>query len=170
MARSRIMWTAPLATNSDETVPWWGVAACDDRIGDVLARPGGELPIPRAVSICAEPVAPAQWWARPESGNLGGVAATDLNEMIGKTLLVGITYLGTDDRPEHRVEFGGIVRSVHPPVSIERGEDVPFTLPPEPEAFERAQPGEYRLRSSGEVVVNPDFVTTWTVNPPPEGE
>jgi hypothetical protein len=51
MARYRIMWTAPPATNSDETVPCCGVAACDDRVGDVLARPGGELHIPRAVDM-----------------------------------------------------------------------------------------------------------------------
>jgi hypothetical protein len=36
-------------------------------------------------------------------------------------------------------------------------------LPPEPDAFDEAVPGEYRLRSTGEVVVNPAFTTSWTV-------
>jgi len=39
-------------------------------------------------------------------------------------------------------------------------------LPPEPEAYEPAPPGEYRLRSTGEVVVDPDYLTTWTVGSP----
>ena len=38
-----------------------------------------------------------------------------------------------------------------------------FRLPPVPEAFEPAEPGEYRLRSTGEIVTNPDFVAIWTV-------
>jgi hypothetical protein len=36
------------------------------------------------------------------------------------------------------------------------------------EAFEAAPPGEYRLRSSGEVVVNPDYITSWVVEAPPD--
>jgi hypothetical protein len=98
-----------------------------------------------------------------------GVTVNDLTEMVGKKLLVGITYLGTDDRPEHRTEFAGIVTSVAPLVTIDRGGGEPFTLPPEPDAFDRAQPGDYRLRSDSEVVVDPDFVTTWTVSPPRDG-
>jgi hypothetical protein len=97
------------------------------------------------------------------------VAVIDLSEMIGKKLLVGITYLGTEDHPAHTIEFAGIVTSVVPLVTIERDKGEPFTLPPEPDAFNPAHPGDYRLRSSGEVVVDPDFVTTWTVSPPREG-
>jgi hypothetical protein len=29
--------------------------------------------------------------------------------------------------------------------------------------YEQASPGEYRLRSTSEVVIDPDFITTWTV-------
>jgi len=39
-----------------------------------------------------------------------------------------------------------------------------FWLPGDPEAFEVAGPGEYRLRGSGEVVVNPDLLTVWSVD------
>ena len=46
----------------------------------------------------------------------------------------------------------------------EQGEEM--WLPPDYEAFEPADPGEYRLRSTGEIVVNPDYTTTWTVSPP----
>jgi len=40
-------------------------------------------------------------------------------------------------------------------------------LPPDLRAFQDAPPGEYRLRSTGEVVVDPDFISSWTINRPP---
>jgi len=44
-----------------------------------------------------------------------------------------------------------------------------FSLPPDVTSLQPAKPGTYKLRSSGEVVVNPDYVCTWTINePPPE--
>lgn len=33
-----------------------------------------------------------------------------------------------------------------------------FTLPPFMDELEEAPPGEYKLRSTGEVVINPDFI------------
>jgi len=90
----------------------------------------------------------------------------DLDELIGRRLLVGITYVDAEGEVVDQLQFAGIVREVDPLVSIERGDDDPFTLPPEPEAYERGQPGEYRLRATGEVVVDPDYVTTWTVRAP----
>jgi hypothetical protein len=43
-------------------------------------------------------------------------------------------------------------------------------LPPDPRAYTRAAPGEYRLRTTGEVVSNPDYLSVWTRTPPPAGE
>jgi len=42
-----------------------------------------------------------------------------------------------------------------------------FTLPPDLSAFQKAQPGEYRLRRTGEVIVNPDYLCVWIVQAPP---
>ena len=52
-------------------------------------------------------------------------------------------------------------------MTIERGTEEPFTLPAATEAFYVATPGTYHLRSTGDVVVDPDFVTTWAVHHPP---
>ena len=41
------------------------------------------------------------------------------------------------------------------------------TLPPHLANFGCASPGEYRLRQTGEVVTNPDYTATWTVNRAP---
>lgn len=45
-----------------------------------------------------------------------------------------------------------------------------FWLPPDVGPFQDAKPGEYKLRSTGEVVVDPDLLATWTVNNPPPAE
>ena len=91
---------------------------------------------------------------------------SDLRELLGKSVLVGITYVNDNDEVIDQVEFHGRVESldddsVHVKVAGS-GED--FTLPPDPSAFERAAPGNYRLRSTGEVVVDPDFTSSWTVS------
>jgi len=31
-------------------------------------------------------------------------------------------------------------------------------------SLQRAAPGEYRLRSTGQIVTNPDFLMTWTIS------
>jgi hypothetical protein len=91
----------------------------------------------------------------------------DLAQMIGKRLLVGITYLQPDGSVGESIELIGVVTAVDPLVAIDRGDGAePFTLPPEPGAYQRAAPGEYRLHWTGETVVNPDFLATWTVEAP----
>ena len=44
------------------------------------------------------------------------------------------------------------------------GQSIPGT--PDPESYAPADPGEYRLTSTAEVVVDPDYLTTWTRHPP----
>ena len=39
-------------------------------------------------------------------------------------------------------------------------------LPPDLRAFEAAEPGEYTLRSTGEVLVDPDLISNWVVRRP----
>lgn len=41
-----------------------------------------------------------------------------------------------------------------------------YRLPPDLRAFAPAPPGEYRLRETGEVVVDPDYTTSRTIDPP----
>ena len=43
------------------------------------------------------------------------------------------------------------------------GSDETYTLPPDLRNYEPAAPGEYRLRSTGEVVADPDFISNWTI-------
>ena len=97
---------------------------------------------------------------------------SDLKELVGKTVLVGITRVDHKDAVASQDQFQGRVESlddgfVHIRVC---GSGKDFTLPPEPSAFMRAKPGLYRLRATGEVVVDPDFTSSWTVHAPAPGE
>lgn len=66
-------------------------------------------------------------------------------------------------------QLHGVVRMAHKERGIKvalggarKGEF--FWLPPDLRPFQKAPPGEYRLRSTGEVVVDPDLTCGWTIN------
>jgi hypothetical protein len=90
-------------------------------------------------------------------------------DLIGSTVLVGLTrrtFFG------HKQEqFFGVVltASANDGITLQlegKREGEIYQLPPDLRAFDPAPPGEYRLRSTGEVVVDPDYVASWTVDPP----
>ncbi|WP_337186907.1 hypothetical protein [Phenylobacterium sp.] len=88
--------------------------------------------------------------------------------LIGKTVLVGLTYCGPDDQVLHREQFHGFVRSAdrRAGIGLELDGDrigERYTLPPMTQVFQRASLGEYRLSGTGEVVHDPDFLATYTI-------
>ncbi len=84
-------------------------------------------------------------------------------------MLVGLTYLASDGNTvtSQRQYHGRIVRvdgSKGIAVACEgkwAGETM--ELPPDLRAFRLAGPGEYKLRSTGEVVKDPDVLATWSI-------
>jgi hypothetical protein len=91
------------------------------------------------------------------------------NSYIGKHLLVGITYLDHEDNFIEQKQFHGDIVRINEAEGIVlrlHDSDEEYKLPPALDALEPAPKGEYRLRSSGEVVVDPDLTTTWTLNKP----
>jgi hypothetical protein len=92
----------------------------------------------------------------------------DLDEFIGKTVLIGITYMTHDDQFISQDQFHGEIVSYQAGQGIEvrlRGqrEGEIYRLPPDLKQLHWAERGEYRLRATGEVVADPDFTTSWTV-------
>ena len=91
--------------------------------------------------------------------------------LVGKYVLVGVTYLDQQDKFIEQKQVHGRIMSAHEKqgfaVELEgkrKGEI--FWLPPDLRPFQEAKPGEYKLRSTGEVVVDPDLLATWTVKQP----
>ena len=89
--------------------------------------------------------------------------------VIGKHLLVGVTHRDHNDVITGYEQFhGDILRATQKGGIIIRlsGSDEERWLPPDLSRLEKAALGKYRLKSTGEEVVDPDFLSTWTIYPP----
>lgn len=90
--------------------------------------------------------------------------------LIGKRVLVGITYEDRRGEMTRSEQVFGTVTSADPQGirvaldGVRRGEIK--WLPPSTGVFRPAPRGEYRLRSTGEVVVDPNSTAQWTVKQP----
>jgi len=85
---------------------------------------------------------------------------------IGKHLLIGVTYLDHDDSfLEQKQIHGNILRiNEHEGIVIWiNNSSEEYKLPPDLNSLQDAPKGEFRLRSTGEVVVDPDLLATWTI-------
>lgn len=91
----------------------------------------------------------------------------DEKELKGKVILVGMTYYTKDDVFVEQKQFWGTITSVYDnTIIVKQNNGEEFSIPNDKTAIEKAKPGEYKLRSTGEVVVDPDFLSTWNVNLP----
>jgi len=93
------------------------------------------------------------------------------SDLVGKTILVGVTtqdFRGNvlyQEQVHGRIDVAdpkrGLVIELHG-----AGAGRKYALPPDLRSLEDAPPGEYRLRSTGEIVRDPDFLVTWIVTQP----
>lgn len=87
--------------------------------------------------------------------------------IVGKTILVGLTYLAQDGKLLSRQQLHGKIKSASPAgILIElAGASAGETLnmPPALEVIRKADPGIYSLKETGEQVENPDYICTWTI-------
>lgn len=96
--------------------------------------------------------------------------------LVGQLLLAGFTYLAADGKTvTSQVQFWGKIVSATPKGIAVKCEGATWTgqtinLPPHLSMFLAARPGEYRLRSTGETVKDPDLTTAWTITRPPESQ
>jgi hypothetical protein len=88
-----------------------------------------------------------------------------LAPLVGCRLLVGITYLDQIGEVSGTEQFCGQVLEVADGVVVVERPDgaEPALLPADADAYEPAAAGRYTLKGTGEIVQDPDFVTTWQV-------
>jgi len=87
-----------------------------------------------------------------------------LNDLLNKTLLVGITYYTHDNELiEQKQCFGRVIEANESMIRIIQKDGAELELPSDLSSTKKARPGEYKLRSTGEIVINPDFLATWNV-------
>jgi hypothetical protein len=92
-------------------------------------------------------------------------------ELVGKRVLVGVTFKDRRGNIKRQEEFHGLVAVADPVTGVQlqlqgsRHGEFKW-LPPATHVFQPASPGTYRLRSTGEEVVDPDLTATWMVTQP----
>ena len=89
-------------------------------------------------------------------------------DLLGQLVLIGLTYLSPDGEILEKTQgFGHVVNVDHAAgIKIKfkgQKEGETLSLPPDTTAFERASPGIYKLKSTGEAVEDPAFLTSYTI-------
>ncbi len=87
------------------------------------------------------------------------------SEYIGKRILIGLTYLDGNGQLMRQLQYHGVISRITEKgifIRLPNGEEH-CSLPPDVSVLEKASPGEYRLRSTGETVTNPDYLAQWTI-------
>jgi hypothetical protein len=110
-------------------------------------------------------VAPGEGGKPPENHWDDAAAAID------KVVLIGLThYRAEHDEPEYEQMHGVIVSADRKKgfrvelLGRRAGEE--YWLPPQTSNLVPAPKGTYRLKSTAEEVVDPDYTSTWTITPP----
>ncbi len=95
-------------------------------------------------------------------------------QLLGRVLLVDITSFSSDGCLLDQDQFHGQVVAVDPGFGVvldlmgwRAGEQ--FCLPPTTDAIAVAAAGDYRLRTTGEVVSDPDYTAAFCVHQRPPG-
>lgn len=99
-------------------------------------------------------------------------------EIVGKTVLLGLTFATADGDVIDQVQRHGIVEHADPDEGIgvrligpdQIWDGQLYELPPDLTPFSDAAPGAYTLRSTGETIVDPDLTSTWEIRSPHEEE
>lgn len=95
------------------------------------------------------------------------------SKLVGKLMLVGLTYVDAYGDCARQEQFCGRVATADQASGIRlllegsRTGEI-FDLPPDMRSIQEALPGEYRLRSTGEVVIDPDYTVTFLIQWPQE--
>jgi hypothetical protein len=85
---------------------------------------------------------------------------SDGEAFVGKRLLVGIRWTSKGEVVREEQFHGLILEADHEGVVLERADTGSrVVLPPQVQPAPRS---EYRLRTTGEVVRDPDYLATWT--------
>ncbi len=86
------------------------------------------------------------------------------SDLLGKTILVGITYYTKDNEfIEQKQYWGTVIEANDKQIRFRQKNGNVLGLPPDLSSTEPASKGEYRLHSTGEIVVDPDFTSVWIV-------
>ncbi len=89
----------------------------------------------------------------------------DTRPQVGSKVLIRFNFSDEQGEIVEEQQFQGVIETISDEEVILRhpvnGKEV--TLPPHFGSYTVADPGEYELPSTGEVMKDPDFITEWTL-------
>lgn len=88
------------------------------------------------------------------------------DEIVGKSILFGITYRQPNKEVFKQIQLFGLIKSIQDQghtIEVDTNEDENWYLPLHWPSMMVAPRGEYTLLSAGNKIRNPDFLTSWTV-------
>jgi hypothetical protein len=95
--------------------------------------------------------------------------------LIGKVLLVGLTYLDPIGEVDSQEQFYGVVidASADDGILLDllgAHDGDTYALPPQTSNIVAAPPGTYPVVGTDEVIENPDYLSNWTIAAEPANE
>ncbi len=87
-----------------------------------------------------------------------------LSDLPGKVMLIDLTYYSREGALlEQKQCWGTVTAATEQDIQVRLSDGEAFHLPPDLSSTKIAPKGEYRLRSTGEIVTDPDYLTTWNI-------
>ena len=84
------------------------------------------------------------------------------SDYLNKTVLIGASWVDDADQVvERRQMYGTIERIGDEGIEIVMRDGEKLILPPYPNALQPAEPGEYTLQETLEIVNDPDYLAVW---------
>jgi hypothetical protein len=83
----------------------------------------------------------------------------------GKVFVIGLTFVDKDGQLIEQYQTHGTVIELtnNGLLRIERQDNSIFQVPYHKKTIVKARKGEYRERTTGEIITNPDFLMTWEI-------
>lgn len=91
---------------------------------------------------------------------------TELQTFLkGKVFLIGLTFVDQDNELIEQYQTSGMVDELTDDglFRFKRADGSFFQLPYENETINEAAKGEYRERATGNIIINPDYITSWEI-------
>lgn len=82
-----------------------------------------------------------------------------------KVFLIGLTFIDQDGRLIEQYQTSGTVVELTDDglLRFKRVDGSLFELPYDQETINKAAEGEYKERATGNIIINPDYITAWEI-------
>jgi hypothetical protein len=85
-------------------------------------------------------------------------------DLINKKILVGITFVDSNEVVFDQYQTSGVVNDIRDGLIIMmRADGSKYQMPFDTQSMAKAKPGEYREKETGNIIVNPDYIMTWSI-------